>query len=84
MALVPDGEQSVDALFNDMLNSVAEIADPGTRAILASSLIGKHQVAIADLSNCRRHAIQDLLDSGMTQTEVARLLSMSKPKLSHL
>jgi predicted transcriptional regulator len=62
----------------------AKIGDPRERAIRIGELIDEHQVAIADLSRLRRETIEELLASGMTQTDVAKLLDMSKGRVSQL
>lgn len=62
----------------------AEIADPRERAKAAHSLIDQYQEAIAELSRVRRLSIEALLDSGMTQTQVAEMLGMSRSRMSQL
>jgi hypothetical protein len=62
----------------------AKITDPRERAIRIGELIDEHQVAVADLSRLRRETIEELLASGMTQTDVAKLLDMSKGRVSQL
>jgi hypothetical protein len=63
---------------------VSKISDPRERAVRIGELIDEHQSAIADLSRLRRETLEELLASGMTQTDVAKLLDMSKGRVSQL
>jgi hypothetical protein len=63
---------------------VAKIGDPAKRAIAIGALIDEHQAAIADLSRQRREALDELIASGTTQTQLAQLLGMSKGRVSQL
>ena len=63
---------------------IAEISDPKQRALAISAKIDEHQAAIADLSRLRRETLEELLAGGMTQTQVAELLGMSKGRVSQL
>jgi hypothetical protein len=62
----------------------AQIADPRKRALAISDLIDGHQAAIADLSRQRRETLDELLSAGMTQSQIAELLQMSKGRVSQL
>jgi predicted XRE-type DNA-binding protein len=62
----------------------AQIADPQKRALAISALIDDHQAAIAELSRQRRETLDELLSSGMTQSQIAELLGMSKGRVSQL
>lgn len=68
----------------DELEPLAKISDPGKRAKKVGVLIDEHQVAIAELSRVRREAMEEMLASGMTQTQIATLLDMSKGRISQL
>lgn len=63
---------------------VADVSDPIERAKAAHSLIDQYQEAIAELSRVRRLSIETLLESGMTQTQVAEMLGMSRSRMSQL
>jgi hypothetical protein len=63
---------------------VTAISDPATRAEAAGELIDEHQVVIAELSRLRREAVEQMLASGMTQTQIAARLDMSKGRVSQL
>ena len=58
------------------------VSDPQERAITAHEPIEEYQEATADLSRIRREAIEELLQDGMTQTQVADLLGMSRSRIS--
>jgi hypothetical protein len=63
---------------------VTKIGDPVKRALAISALIDKHQDAIVHLSRLRHAALAQLIDSGMTQNQLAKLLGMSKGRVSQL
>jgi hypothetical protein len=64
--------------------SVEAIEDPRERAKIAHSLIDQYQEALGELSRVRRASIETLLDSGMTQTQVAEMLGMSRSRVSQV
>lgn len=66
------------------LAALAEVADPGGRARQASSLIEEHQAAIAELSHLRRGALDEMLSSGMTQTQIAEAIGMTRARVGQL
>ncbi|MFI6388685.1 hypothetical protein [Nonomuraea sp. NPDC050540] len=66
------------------LEHLAAMADPGERAKAVGTLIDEHQVAIAELSRVRREAMEEMLAAGMTQSQIAALLDMSKGRISQL
>jgi hypothetical protein len=63
---------------------VTKIKEPRERALKIGALIDEHQAAIAELSRLRRETLEELLASGMTQTQIADLLDMSKGRVSQL
>jgi hypothetical protein len=63
---------------------VAKIKDPRERALKIGALIDEHQATIAELSRLRRETLDELLASGMSQTQIADLLDMSKGRVSQL
>ncbi|WP_445184433.1 sigma factor-like helix-turn-helix DNA-binding protein [Pseudonocardia sp. Cha107L01] len=63
---------------------VAAISDPAARAEAAGEAIDQHQVLIAELSRVRREALEQMLSGGMTQTQIAARLDMSKGRVSQL
>lgn len=63
---------------------VAAIEDPVERAQTVGTLIDEHQAVIAELSRVRREALEQLQALGVTQTQMAALLDMSKGRVSQL
>jgi predicted XRE-type DNA-binding protein len=63
---------------------IMEISDPKKRALAISAKIDEYQAAIADLSRLRRDTLEELTSGGMTQTQIAELLGMSKGRVSQL
>lgn len=63
---------------------VAGITDARERALAAHRLIDDYQAAIGELSRVRRESLEELLASGMTQTQIAHLLDMSRSRVSQL
>jgi predicted XRE-type DNA-binding protein len=63
---------------------VTKIADPRKRAKAAHDLIEELQATVADLSRLRREAFEQMLDSGMSQTDIAVLLDISRSRVSQL
>ncbi|MEU4165186.1 sigma-70 family RNA polymerase sigma factor, partial [Actinoplanes sp. NPDC026670] len=64
--------------------AVAGIGDARERALAAHRLIDHYQAAIGELSRLRRESLEDLLAGGMTQTQIAHLLDMSRSRVSQL
>jgi hypothetical protein len=64
--------------------AVAGIEDARERALTAHRLIDDYQAAIGELSRVRRESLEELLLSGMTQTQIAHLLDMSRSRVSQL
>jgi hypothetical protein len=65
-------------------SAVAQIGPPRERALIAHRMIDEYQVAIEELSRVRRDALHDLMADGMTQTQIADLLEMSRSRVSQL
>jgi len=66
-------------------SEAAKIDDPRKRARVVHNLIDEYQEAVNELSRIRRETIEDLLQShGMSQTQVADMLGMSRSRVSQL
>jgi predicted transcriptional regulator len=63
---------------------IAKIADPRKRAKAAHDQIEELQAAVTDLSRLRRDAFEQLLEGGMSQTDIAVLLDISRSRVSQL
>lgn len=64
--------------------SIAAIKDPQDRARAANRQIEEYQAAVDELSDVRRDALRELLASGMSQVAIAKMLDMSKSRVSQL
>jgi hypothetical protein len=64
--------------------TLATIVNPRDRAIAAHNLIDDYQSAIGELSRLRREALEELLADGMSQTQIADMLNMSRSRVSQL
>jgi predicted XRE-type DNA-binding protein len=71
-------------MSEDTETAVRSISDPRARALAANAQIDEHQAAIAGLSRIRREALEDLLATGMSQTNIAEALGMSRSRISQL
>lgn len=71
-------------MSDDAETAVRSISDPRARALAANAQIDEHQAAIAGLSRVRRDALEELLASGMSQTNIAEVLGMSRSRISQL
>lgn len=63
---------------------IEKIADPRRRAKAAHDLIEELQATVTDLSRLRRKTFEQLLESGMSQTDIAVLLGISRSRVSQL
>ena len=63
---------------------VAKIEDPQRRALAAHRLIDDYQAAITEFSRIRRDALEELMSTGMNQTQLATLLDVSRSRVSQL
>ena len=66
------------------LEALAEVSDPSQRARWASELIDDHQSAISELSRLRREALDEMLSGGMTQTQIAEAIGMTRARVGQL
>lgn len=66
------------------LQALAETTDPADRAKRASSLIDDHQARIGELSRIRREALDEMVSQGLTQTQIADLIGMTRSRVGQL
>jgi hypothetical protein len=59
-------------------------ADPVARAREATKLLGEYQAAVTELSRIRREAFDDLRRQGYSQTDVARMVGLSRGRIGQL
>jgi len=70
--------------MQDEMEQVAEITAPVARAKAAIELIADYQSRVVELSRIRREAIEEASGSGMTQTELAAALGVSRGRVGQL
>lgn len=63
---------------------LAEIQDPGERARKVSDLIGEYQAAVNELSRLRREALDEMVSQGMTHTQIAQVVGMTRVRVGQL
>jgi DNA-directed RNA polymerase specialized sigma subunit len=68
----------------DELERIGAISDPIERARAAHQRIGEIQAFVVQASRIRRQAITELLDSDMSQTDVAKALGVTRSRVNQL
>jgi hypothetical protein len=68
----------------DETAELGELEDPALRAKRASELINQHQARMNELARVRREAIDDMRMTGMSQTEIAKSLGMTRGRVAQL
>ncbi|MCY0924842.1 sigma-70 family RNA polymerase sigma factor [Streptomyces sp. H27-H1] len=66
------------------MQRVAEVAAPVDRAKAASDLMTDYQGRVTELSRIRREAIEEASAAGMSQSEIAALLGVSRGRVGQL
>ncbi|MGS2807997.1 GntR family transcriptional regulator [Nocardia sp. MW-W600-9] len=66
------------------IDRIRAVADPIRRAQLATELSTVYQIRLAELSNIRQTAIEDSYASGLTVTEIAQQLGLTKGRISQI
>lgn len=64
--------------------ALCDVADPAERAQRASRQLAGYQAAVGELSRIRREALEEMVSSGRTQTEIAALLGMTRARVGQL
>ncbi|MEV0533643.1 sigma-70 family RNA polymerase sigma factor [Kitasatospora sp. NPDC050463] len=70
--------------MHEELERVANVAVPIERAKAAIALMADYQNRVVELSRVRREAIEEASASGMSQTEIAALLGVSRGRVGQL
>jgi hypothetical protein len=68
----------------DEIQAVAQLTDPVTRAQRAGELLPRYQAAVTELSRLRREAVQELIDGGLSHSEIAAKLGLSRARVGQL
>jgi hypothetical protein len=69
---------------NADIEAVQGLSDPLKRAQQASELVADYQVAVTELSRIRREALEALIAQGMTHSQLAELLGMTRARIGQL
>ncbi|MFJ9696798.1 sigma-70 family RNA polymerase sigma factor [Kitasatospora sp. NPDC101183] len=70
--------------MHEELERVADVAVPIDRAKAAIALMADYQNRVVELSRVRREAIEEASAAGMSQTEIAALLGVSRGRVGQL
>ncbi|MEU4412749.1 GntR family transcriptional regulator [Nocardia salmonicida] len=66
------------------IERIRAVADPIRRARLATELSTQYQIRLAELSSIRQTAIEDAYAAGVTATEIAQRLGLTKGRISQI
>jgi len=66
------------------VTELSELVDPAERALLASQRLAEYQAVSGELSRIRREALEELNVNGLTQTEIAAMLGMTRSRIGQL
>lgn len=66
------------------ISAVQRIEDPRQRAVRINELIDEQQTVMSELTRLRREAIEDMQRSGISQSEIAKLLGMTRSRVSQI
>ncbi len=66
------------------VKALLDVVDPLTRAREAGELAATYQTAIAELSRIRREALEELVAQGMSQSQLAERLGMTRARVGQL
>ncbi|KJY29947.1 MULTISPECIES: sigma factor-like helix-turn-helix DNA-binding protein [Streptomyces] len=70
--------------MHEEIQRVAQVEPPVERAKAAIALMGDYQGRVTELSRIRREAIEEAAASGMSQSEIAALLGVSRGRVGQL
>ncbi len=66
------------------IERIRAIPDPIRRARLATELSTQYQIRLAELSSIRQTAIEDAYTAGISVTEIAQQLGLTKGRISQI
>jgi transcriptional regulator with XRE-family HTH domain len=69
---------------NPDIQAVRELEDPLKQAQQASEVLAQYQAAVTELSHIRREAIERLMAQGMTKSQLAERLGMTRARVGQL
>jgi hypothetical protein len=69
---------------NPDIQAVRDLEDPLKQAQQASEVLAQYQAAVTELSHIRREAIERLMAQGMTKSQLAEQLGMTRARVGQL
>jgi hypothetical protein len=69
---------------NPDVQAVRDLEDPLKQAQQASEILAQYQAAVTELSHIRREAIERLMAQGMTKSQLAEQLGMTRARVGQL
>lgn len=66
------------------VKALLDVEDPLRRAREAGELAARYQTAIAELSRIRREALEELVAAGMSQSQIAQRLGLTRTRVGQL
>lgn len=66
------------------VRKLAATADPVVRARLSSELLAQYQDAVTELSRIRREAVQDLIADGLSHSQIAERIGLSRSRIGQI
>jgi hypothetical protein len=69
---------------NPDIQAVRDLEDPLKQAQQASEVLAQYQAAVTELSHIRREAIERLMAQGMTKSQLAERLGMTRARVGQL
>ena len=70
--------------MDEEVKELRAIPDPLVRARSAGELVARFQTAVTEVSRVRKEALEELLNQGMTQVEMAQQLNMTRSRIGQL
>lgn len=66
------------------VQGLTETPDPALRARRATELIDEYQAVVNELARVRREALEEMISQGMTQTQIAAQIGMTRSRVGQL
>jgi hypothetical protein len=66
------------------IKALSDVPDPVHRAKQASGLLDRYQAAVTELSRIRREAVEEMIAGGMSHSQIAEALEVSRGRVSQL
>ncbi|MFG2046062.1 sigma-70 family RNA polymerase sigma factor [Micromonospora sp. NPDC048935] len=66
------------------VRDLLQITDPAVRAMSANKLIGEHQSVVNEAAQVRRGAIEEMMSTGLSQTDIGKQLGMTRARVGQL